>query len=119
MREVILQVEANAHAPRVSRSYLTGMQSKLGARYNDVALVLSELVTNSVLHGWGTDDVDVLIEAGEDRIRVEVSDAGPCFEKDNPRGDGMGLDIVDRVADQWGVQKDDKCTVWVEIIRGG
>jgi anti-sigma regulatory factor (Ser/Thr protein kinase) len=117
MEEISLQVEANAHAPRVSRTYLAGMQSSLGPRFNDVALVLSELVTNSVLYGTGTDDVDVLVDATKGRIRLEVSDAGPCFDKDDPRGNGMGLDIVDQIADDWGVQRDHKCTVWVEIIR--
>lgn len=117
MEEIALQVEANAHAPRVSRSYLSGMQSSLGPRFNDVALVLSELVTNSVLYGTGTDDVDVVVDATQGRIRLEVTDEGPCFDKDDPRGDGMGLHIVDQIADDWGVQKDHRCTVWVEISR--
>lgn len=117
MRQIALQVEANAHAPRVSRSYLKGMQPSLGSRFNDVALVLSELVTNAVRHAMGTRDVDVLIKATDDSIRLEVSDAGPCFEKNKPREDGMGLDIVGRIAEDWGVECDSKCTVWAVIGR--
>lgn len=117
MRQIALQVEANAHAPRVSRNYLKGMQPSLGSRFNDVALVLSELVTNAVRHAMGTRDVDVVIEATDDLIRLEVSDSGPCFEKSTPRGGGMGLDIVSEIAVDWGVERDHMCTVWAEISR--
>lgn len=93
------------------------MKPALEPRFDDVAVVISELVTNSVLHGMGTANIGVTVEAAEDRIRVEVSDCGPCFDKSTPRGEGMGLDIVDRIADSWGVTHESNCTVWVEIPR--
>lgn len=82
-----------------------------------MAVVISELVTNSVRYGRGTARIGVFVEALEKHIRVEVSDAGPCFEKGSPRGEGMGLDIVDRIAESWGVVHESRCTVWVEIAR--
>lgn len=117
MREITLQVEPTTQAPRLSRGQLAGIKSALEPKFDDVAVVISELVTNSVRYGTGTDDISVQVEASEDRIRVEVSDSGPCFDKDAPRGDGMGLDIVDRIADRWGVSCNRRCTVWAEISR--
>ena len=29
----------------------------------------------------------------------------------------MGLDIVDKIADRWGVDNNGICTVWVEISK--
>lgn len=117
MTEITLQVEPNRHAPRVSRLHLDGMRPALEPRFDDVAVVISELVTNSVRYGRGTGDIGVLVEASERHIRVEVSDTGPCFDKGTPRGEGMGLAIVDRIAERWGVDNESKCTVWVEIAR--
>lgn len=115
MRELTVQVEANAHAPRISRTYLTGMKSALGRRFHDVSLVLSELVTNSVRHGRGTSEVELVIDTLDSRVRLEVTDTGPCFAKDHPRGDGIGLHIVDQIVDEWGVVDDEGCTVWAVI----
>lgn len=117
MREITLQVEPTTQAPRLSRGQLAEIRSALEPKFDDVAVVISELVTNSVRYGTGTDDISVQVEASEDRIRVEVSDSGPGFDKDAPRGDGMGLDIVDRIADRWGVSFNSRCTVWAEIAR--
>lgn len=112
-----MRVEANPHAPRISRSFLNGLKPDLGPLFDDVLLVVSELVTNSVRHGDGTKEVDVRVEANEGRIRLEVTDEGPCFDKDAPRGNGRGLYIIDRVSDRWGIDCEGHCTVWVEMSR--
>lgn len=112
-----MKVEPDVEAPRLSRSYLIEFKDQLEPRFNDVALVLSELVTNSVRHGNGDDEISVQLEASEENIRVEVTDHGPCFAKEGPRNGGMGLDIVDKIADRWGVENNGVCTVWVEISK--
>ena len=117
MTEITLKVESDVEAPRLSRSYLKEFKNDLEPRFNDVALVLSELVTNSVRHGDGNDEISVGLETSEENIRVEVTDHGPCFAKDDPRNGGMGLDIVDKIADRWGVENNGMCTVWVEISK--
>ncbi|HEY5891247.1 MAG TPA: ATP-binding protein [Acidimicrobiia bacterium] len=91
------------------------MRAELGARFDDVAIVVSELVSNSVRHS--RDDLTLTVITGEDSIRIEVMDWGPGFSRDAPRGDGMGLNIVEKVASDWGVTLDGICTVWVEISR--
>ena len=117
MTEITLKVEPNVEAPRVSRGLLAELKDDLEPRFNDVALVLSELVTNSVRHAGAEDEISVELETSEENIRVEVTDHGPCFSKEGPRNGGMGLDIVDKIADRWGVDNNGICTVWVEISK--
>lgn len=66
-------------------------------------LVVSELVANAVLHGWGT-IVLRLFDTG-DGLRIEVEDANPAppvIMNGHPHGvGGYGVQIVDRLAD-WG-----------------
>ena len=115
--EIALQVESNAQAPRISRSHLDRIRSNLGARFSDVAIVVSELVTNSVRHSNGAEEIGLKVETSGDSIWVRVTDHGPCFSKDEPRNGGMGLDIVETIADDWGVSHTNGCEVWVEISK--
>lgn len=115
MDEVTVKVDSGVNAPSLSRSELAPMKPALGARYDDVVLVVSELVSNSVRHG-STDRIEVKVTNQDGRVRVEVSDDGPGFAADVPRGDGLGLTIVERLADRWGMQDaSQKFTVWAEL----
>ncbi|MFR9722820.1 ATP-binding protein [Streptomyces sp. MS19] len=90
-----------------------------------VLLVVSELVTNAVLHSGG-ERVVCRVEARADLLRVEVADEG-----DGPGGGrtslvraddecGRGLLLLDALASRWGVVSPDAsggCTVWSEIAR--
>jgi serine/threonine-protein kinase RsbW len=96
-------------------------------RIEDLRLCVSELVTNSVLHGGaGPDDrlhlrVDRL--NGNGCVRVEVCDHGKgwtdssrsrSLESAEPPG-GWGLMLVGALADRWGVAADDGTCVWFEL----
>ena len=116
-KQITLQLEPSAHAPRVSRSRLKELEDVLEPKYSDVAIVVSELVTNSVKHGNGIEEISVEVTADEDRIRVVVKDDGPCFSKGATHSGGMGLEIVDRIAEKWEVSKNNGCQVRVEISR--
>jgi serine/threonine-protein kinase RsbW len=116
MREVTLQVESNANAPAVTRSHISSMRNSLEPRCDDVLLLVSELVSNSVRHARSC-DIDVSVRTEDGRIRVEVSDDGPGFAHDVPRGDGLGLSVVDRLADEWGIEPGERFTVWAELSR--
>ncbi len=118
MIEVNLMLETNEQAPQISRKKLSEVRSDLEPRFDDLALVVSELVSNSVRHS-GDGFVSVSLKKTRDRVRLEVSDPGPCFDADHPRGDGFGLQIVSRVADAWGIDNDGDCKVWVEIALAG
>jgi anti-sigma regulatory factor (Ser/Thr protein kinase) len=86
-----------------------------------VTLVVSELLTNALLHA--SKPVDVAIDVEPDRMRVEVWDSSPRAAARRRGGPldpddvgGWGLEIVDRLSDGWGVERSNnrKC-VWAEF----
>jgi anti-sigma regulatory factor (Ser/Thr protein kinase) len=89
---------------------------------DDLRLLITELVTNSVRHA-GVDSGDVLtlnLRISAERLRAEVHDGGDPFEPVAvvPReatGHGWGLVLVDRIADRWGVEGEAGKYVWFEI----
>ena len=83
-------------------------------------LIVSELVTNAVIHGAEPIEVVVGGEAGE--VRIEVSDGdtrAPRPEAHDPNADqleGRGLRIVNTLAEHWGTAMHDfGKTVWAEV----
>lgn len=90
----------------------------------DVALLVTELVANGVRHGGaGPDDVlELRFEVRPPRLRVEVADPGQRGEggvgpraADYRRGGGLGLQIVDQVAERWGTGDGPHTCVWFEM----
>ncbi|HEX8074935.1 MAG TPA: ATP-binding protein [Thermoleophilaceae bacterium] len=89
---------------------------------DDVRLLVSELVTNSVRHAGLSSGSKVALaaSASDNTLRVEVSDEGPGFDP-TPRSaartdaGGWGLHLVDRIADRWGVDRRSAMAVWFEI----
>lgn len=78
---------------------------------DEAVLMVSELVTNAILHtesSYGLGTFTVVVYAGEDRVRVEVEDAGsrmvPEVLPDEERDEfgGRGLSIVDQLSSRWG-----------------
>lgn len=88
-----------------------------------LSLIVSELVTNCVLHAGLTaeDSVDLHVDNGGPQVRVTVHDPGPGFTPPAPNTDpltigGWGLVITDSLSDSWGVDCDEHgCTVWCDI----
>jgi anti-sigma regulatory factor (Ser/Thr protein kinase) len=85
-------------------------------------LLVTELVTNAVLHaGAPGSPVLLRVTTSPRHLRVEVHDRGPGFEmrKPKPRGSsgGYGLFLVERMSDRWGVQRNDTTYVWFELDR--
>jgi anti-sigma regulatory factor (Ser/Thr protein kinase) len=109
-----------------AREALDELGAALGSeRLEDLRLVVSELVTNSVRHaGLRADDqIDLRVTSTARTIRVEIHDAGPGFEAPPTPGSlyqesGWGLYLVSRIADRWGISTDAAgTTVWLEIAR--
>jgi anti-sigma regulatory factor (Ser/Thr protein kinase) len=95
------------------------------ARVDDLRLLVSELVTNCVIHGGAgpADRVIVSVERPDDFIRVEVRDRGggwtkrtrsTSIESDEPPG-GWGLMLVGEIADRWGIKSEHGTCVWFEM----
>ncbi len=89
-------------------------------------LLVSELVTNSLLHGIAEGDgwIDVVIERRARCLRIEVADPAstgrhPVLRSVDPTStSGWGLQLVDRLASDWGVETDCGTCVWCEIATG-
>jgi anti-sigma regulatory factor (Ser/Thr protein kinase) len=108
-----------------ARRAIAGLAGHVGIGIlGDLRLLVSELVTNSVRHaGLDSDDaIGLEITVSSERVRVEVMDIGPGFDRRSPepredRTGGYGLFLVDRLADRWGVVSDEATRVWFEIDR--
>ena len=92
-----------------------------------LALMLSELATNSVQHADTEFEVEISVttEAGGRRVRVRVTDGAPGFPTPHePPADaphGRGLRIVESLADAWGIEvRRDRLgkTVWFVSLLG-
>ena len=121
-----LPVPGSGEAPRIARhavlDRLEGCVTKEGA--NDIALLISELVTNSVVHaGLGSEDT-VLVElaAAGDRLTITVTDHGSdlvpqLLPRDPSTPHGLGLHLVEALSDNWGFRSRAGSTqVWCELV---
>ena len=92
-------------------------------KLEDVRLMVSELVTNSILHaGLSPDDkISLTVTVSDGAVRGSVCDPGPGFgmpSEPSPRPDlsgGWGLPIVQMISDRWGVKRNRRACVWFEI----
>ncbi|MDY0816707.1 ATP-binding protein [Kitasatospora purpeofusca] len=90
------------------------------AVFEDVLLMVSELVTNACLHAPGGPR-ELRLRWDTVRLRVEVSDASPVPPALRPSADrgqpgGYGLRVVDRLARAWGSRPEDGGkSVWLEV----
>jgi len=87
----------------------------IGELRDTIELLISELVTNAVIHARS--DVELTISEHGARIRVEVSDTNPQMPaiREPDAASGRGLRLVDALADRWGtIGRADGKTVWFE-----
>ena len=122
--ELKLRLNPGAEAVPAARNALDGLTGLLEKTvFEDLRLLVTELVTNGVRHGSERGPVGVAVTVDDDKVRVEVSDCGRGFSPPDapmPRADGTGgwgLQLVDRVATQWGVHIRDVTCVWFELAR--
>ena len=89
----------------------------------DVALLLTELVANSVRHGGAGDgtELHVRFESAPPALHVEVENPDHVPGRVHLRppdlvgGGGFGLHIVERLASRWGIRDKPRTTVWFEL----
>jgi anti-sigma regulatory factor (Ser/Thr protein kinase) len=115
-------------APGAARKELEAFREELEPRvYEDLALLTTELVANSVRHAGPRAGDHVLFDLSVTAalVRVDVRDGGPGFEP-VPRDPTdtspyhWGLHIVERIADRWAVvpaNGNGQTRVWFELDR--
>lgn len=94
----------------------------IGGTVADAALVLSELLSNAILHARPLPDhrVRVAWVLSPAALEVLVSDGGgvtrphPAYPSLSSTG-GRGLTIVEHLCSSWGVRADERGTVWAVL----
>jgi serine/threonine-protein kinase RsbW len=103
-------------APRRARALLREHADGLDrARLDTAVLLISELVTNAVLHGRG--QIRLSIEVGDGDARFTVCDEGggkPAVRSHPGPEGGWGLRLVGQLAARWGV-REGRTQVWFEL----
>jgi anti-sigma regulatory factor (Ser/Thr protein kinase) len=122
-----MQITGGADAPaNARRSGLSSLRCQLSdSRAFDVAVVVTELVTNSVVHAKVGPEQTLTVEllTLEDRLRITVIDPGSTLEPrlqrraDRTSG-GLGLLLVEKLSTAWGVARDGigSTRVWCEFL---
>jgi DNA-binding NarL/FixJ family response regulator len=107
---------------RAARKFVAGVLEEWSCAdlEDSVQLLVSELVTNAVVHAQS--DVEVVLHLREDRVRVEVIDAAAEYVHRRDAGDdeqsGRGMALTEALAVAWGIDTllAGK-SVWFEVSR--
>jgi serine/threonine-protein kinase RsbW len=124
--ELTLRLRGGPDAARRARqAVLSHFGHELGTReQDDVELLISELVSNSVRHaGVGSDQrLAIAIRRVADRLHLAVIDHGSAstphvVQRDAQQPGGLGLFVVEQLSSSWGVQRegDGSTRVWCEL----
>jgi anti-sigma regulatory factor (Ser/Thr protein kinase) len=111
---VTLQRDHNApgRARALLRQHADGLDRD---RLDTAVLLISELVTNAVLHGTG--EIRMMIDLGNGGARFAVSDEGhgtPVVRPEPGPDGGWGLRLVGQLSRRWGV-REGRTQVWFEL----
>ena len=125
LTEASQRFDQDAQSPRAARRFvteaLTGWDDDEGDLTDTVTLLVSELVTNAVLHAGS--EVEVMVRLTDTAARIEVTDASAdsIAPRDAGTDDdhGRGLALVGTLARRWGVRPGPAGgkTVWFEVDR--
>ena len=119
MNELALSLPRSRTAGGVARRALRHRFAEtLGAeRTGELSLVVTELVTNAVIHGRGA--ITLKLRADGDRVYGEVIDEGSGFEQEMRESGpddftGRGLSIVEALSSRGGIHEG-TTHVWFEL----
>lgn len=122
-----LSLERDPQAPSLARRAVADLSDTsrfLPEEMATLTLLVSELVSNAVLHSDAPSTCGILLQAQfleEGAVRVEVIDCGSGFtviprDPKRPIG-GFGLYLVDKQATRWGVDCEGGTRVWFELAK--
>jgi anti-sigma regulatory factor (Ser/Thr protein kinase) len=120
-----LALPRTVEAPGLARAAMAGLCRDIGlngASHQTLLLLVSEVVSNAVLHSRGPEEERIVFSASasEDLVSVSVTDAGEGFTPGDGAGrpdGGFGLQILERAASRWGVDCEGQTRVWFELAR--
>lgn len=115
-------LEADPRSSAAARRFVeeTLMRWECEGLLDTVNLLVSELVTNSIVHAASAADIAVLLKP--DAVRIEVTDHGQVVptvkDADDSDTSGRGLAMVEALSSAWGiVPNPDGKTIWFEVPR--
>jgi anti-sigma regulatory factor (Ser/Thr protein kinase) len=102
-RELAEEMGSITAARRLARLLL--VECGYDGHHEDVLLVVSELVTNALVHGAGRPVLR--LAGGRSSVRIEVSDASTKLPEPRRPGpaDGWGLHVVEQLCTGWGADE--------------
>ena len=106
-------------APAAARRHALAAANHLLTEHRraNLELLVSEVVTNAVLHGGG--DITVIVRVQGDVVQVEVSDGGPALPRRRSTtgaDGGFGLRLLEELSVTWGVEAGPAGkTVWFRV----
>ena len=115
-----IDLPSEPSSPGRARRFVTDTLGDVATDVDRAALLVSELVTNAVLHA-GT-QLEVAVEIRPRLVQVSVrdgSDAQPALRRyDRYAATGRGLHLLETLADRWGVDVEaEQKRVWFELAR--
>jgi anti-sigma regulatory factor (Ser/Thr protein kinase) len=122
MPSTTTMLPAHPVAPGIAREVVASfLGSGVTQRFaEDAALLTSELVSNSVIHGdmEPPETIALDLELDLHRLRVTVTDSDAPFASSPTRNiGGWGLVLVERISSRWGVHRNAPNHVWFELDR--
>lgn len=105
------ELPVSYEAPALARSFLRSSTcvEHHSSVVEDAVLLVSELVTNSVLHGGPP--VVVAVDCDGEALQVRVRDGSPTLPEPRDAGQdaegGRGLELVANLSAAWGVDPED------------
>jgi anti-sigma regulatory factor (Ser/Thr protein kinase) len=116
-----ITISGGREAPARARAALRALNGTLSGIREDMRLLVTELVTNAVVHGGAGPEtpIELRVKATPQGVRAEIEHAGPRFEaRPRPEDQQYGLFLVDQIADRWGVEPlGTRNRAWFEVAR--
>jgi anti-sigma regulatory factor (Ser/Thr protein kinase) len=113
-----------SHSPALARHHVVDLiaAETIESSGLDLVIIVSELVSNAVLHTDTDAPIGLTVRWNDQQVRVEVTDGDPDTDQVSPRTidlpepGGRGLRIVAALAQRWGVTRTSTGkTVWATL----
>src|SRR3954463_8219328 len=125
MTAAAMSLAPDPGAPQQARRFIAATLEDLGLdETREVAeLLVSELVTNAVVHAASTVEVEIERDDNGVLVRVRDADTGPLVMRAGGGSEldegGRGFLLVDRLAEAWGTEhRGGRKCVWFRLAMG-